>query len=692
MLLSTLVLGAAITNCMEARGTPPILQGNNWPKPLEYIRKGNNRTFFCVATGSATLKYEWRFNGEKLNASEQEARFDANTGSLFIGEYFNEQLTGDYQCVVSNEFGTAMTPYFRIAATVANPFPNGDNMFPDNMDVYRSNYHKMDCINVPKSVPAWTFNWQRGKVLNTLSDAKPVNVSERMIIDPNGSLHFLWVEMSDDGYIYVCEAKNKITLTEVRNKHTEQLYVKESANERDRLPELKYSSDVTVIAGDTAELTCIFTYYSSRGEKLDITWTFNNTKVGNGSTLRLPNIKVPDKDQNNEGEYMCFAKLGLHKQVWGKVNLKITAPPEFVPAEKPARLFSPVDKDATFHCRATSYKAYQGAPVWMINGKPLIGCPPFFFDCGQPIKGYSGCIPIKQFCNSNRECPDNADEINCPRCPEGTKQCNGPCILNNQTCVACEFPSFSCDQGEKCLQHTQICDGIAQCADEKDEEGCAGKASHERGKFRLNSQRTQLTIPRAQKTDVMCVQCLVSNKYGKIFGDGCLTVIDKIKIKKAPNARYDVEPNMKIVIAIDAITDPDWQNQTNYEWFWYLPVTTQTDDNIKEKQQLPPTSSYGKYFKLLHSGKELTFTIPDVKTPVMEGNTAEYDLYQNLTDNRLFSINISHKFDHQVVNFTVKGKELEKPKHVSVANKAGFNLWFIALIVGIPVVFIVVVL
>ncbi|KAH3690445.1 uncharacterized protein LOC127863845 [Dreissena polymorpha] len=141
-----------------------------------------------------------------------------------------------------------------------------------------------------------------------------------------------------------------------------------------------------------------------------------------------------------------------------------------------------------------------------------------------------------------------------------------------------------------------------------------------------------------------------------------LDIKNNIEIVKAPNATYDVEPNMTIVIVIDVITDPDWQNQISYNWFWYLPITTSTGDQIIEKQPLPPASSYDKYFKLSLSGKELTFTIPDVKTPVMADNTAEYDLYQDLTDDRLFSINISHNFDHRVVNFTVKGKELDIKK------------------------------
>ncbi|XP_052251619.1 neurofascin-like [Dreissena polymorpha] len=165
MFLTILVHGAATTSCLEARGTPPritIPQGNNWPKTLEYIRNGHNRTFSCVATGSGILKYAWRFNGEKLSDREKEARFDAKTGSLFIGEYFNEQLTGDYQCVVSNDYGLSMTPYLRIAATVSNPFPDWGGTSPDNVEAYWSYYLKMDCINVPKSVPPAKFNWRKG--------------------------------------------------------------------------------------------------------------------------------------------------------------------------------------------------------------------------------------------------------------------------------------------------------------------------------------------------------------------------------------------------------------------------------------------------------------------------------------------------------------------------------------------------
>ncbi|XP_052251605.1 neurofascin-like [Dreissena polymorpha] len=704
MYLSAIICCVVITTCIEARGTPPkisIPQGNNWPKPLEYIRKGNNRTFSCVATGSAPLKYEWRFNGEKLNAREKEARFDPNTGSLFIGEYFNEQLTGDYQCVVSNEYGTSMTPYLRIAATVANAFPGGDGLFPDNVEAYRSNYLKMDCINVPKSVPAWTFNWQRGKmVANTLSDTNPVSVGERMIIDPNGSLHFLWVEMSDNGYIYACETKNEIILMDVRNTHTMKLNV-QSGTERDRTPELKYSSDVTVMAGDTAELTCIFTYYSSRGEKLDITWTFNNKEVGHGSMLRLPNIKVPDQNQNSEGEYVCEAKLGLLQPVRGKVNLKITAPPDFIRNKAPALTSVPVGQDAVFHCGATSHKSYMKPPVWMVNSKPLIGCFPNHFDCGASGDGFSYCIPDKQVCDSNPDCPNQRDEQNCGvtiTCGEGTKPCKGHCISVASECPmvmpTCTFPGFGCDNNKSCLQGNQVCNGKNNCGDGSDELGCAGGAVIERGQFRLNSERTELTLPKVKMENITCFQCLVQNEYGVLFGDGCLTPIDKIKLTIPPNDTYYTQPDSVINVGVDATTDVDWMNQMAFKWYWYRPKVVESGPNegqeIIVREQLPPTDMYRDYFSVSLSGKNLTITIPKVDREASD--KTQYDLYNVLTTDRLFQVVVAHKYDSVERNFTVTGEKVEPPIVKPVVTTASFNLWFIALILAILILFIVIAL
>ena len=46
--------------------------------------------------------------------SADKVAFDANTGTLNIGAMFSGDLSGMYQCVVSNDYGTAMTPYLEI--------------------------------------------------------------------------------------------------------------------------------------------------------------------------------------------------------------------------------------------------------------------------------------------------------------------------------------------------------------------------------------------------------------------------------------------------------------------------------------------------------------------------------------------------------------------------------------------------
>ncbi|WAR17087.1 NRG-like protein [Mya arenaria] len=579
---------------VTSRGSPPkiaIPQGNNWPKSFEYIRKGNKETFDCVAVGRYPLKPE-------------EVRFDENTGSLFIGEYFNEQLTGDYQCVVSNAYGTAMTPYLTISATVAYAFPGGENTFANNVEAYATNYFTMDCENIPRSVPQWTFDWQRGIMVgNTLSDTSRVPVGERMVIDPRGTLHFLWVESSDNGYIYACETKNEIILMDMRNTHTFKLNVMTGSG-KDRSPELKYNGDVTVKAGQRVKLTCIFTYYSARGEKLQIDWIFQNKKVGEGTTLVIENVKIPDALQNQEGQYMCEARLGTMQPL----------PQSFYPARPPQFTSVPVEKNADFHCSASSHNSHMQPPVWMVNGVPLIGCPPYYFDCvATKADGFSECIPKKQVYDNNPDCTNEADEKKCQEitCADGLQVCNDKCVSKDAECLSdssvCSFPGWSCDRGKKCLVEGKRCDGTKDCTDGSDEKGC-----------------------------------------------------HKIDLFLPPNDTYHVKPDMVINIGVDAVTDKDWMNQMDITWYWFEPVKDKENTNYVKKT-LPPTGPFRSYFALSLSNKNLTIAIPNIDTKNENQDARMYEIYNMLTDYRLFQLEVSHKYYSVIKNFTIIGEKVEKP-------------------------------
>ena len=47
------------------------------------------------------------------------------------------------------------------------------------------------------------------------------------------------------------------------------------------------------------------------------------------------------------------------------------------------------------------------------------------------------------------------------------------------------------------------------------------------GQFTISGDRTKLTVNNVKREDNMCLQCVVENNSGTLFGDGCLTIIGK---------------------------------------------------------------------------------------------------------------------------------------------------------------------
>ncbi|XP_052762584.1 neurofascin-like [Mya arenaria] len=689
---------AVLWMSVDAAGKPPKIikpQGNHWNLPIQYVRQGDPKTVECSAEGSQPITYKWTFNGENIKSGSTSVAFSPQTGNLMVGTLFGNADSGDYQCIATNSYGTTMTPYVKLILAVSgNLFPGDQTQFPDNVEVFASNHYAMKCVNQPFSIPPLEISWEMGKLVNNeYKKEKDVMENERIVIDPTGTLHFLWSEPSDNN-LYRCAGKNTISESTVQNTKILNLVVKTSSS-KDRAPELKFNKDVVVKAGETARLTCIFSYYSSRGEKLTIEWRFSNEKVGEGRTIKLTNVKVPDDKQTQEGEYLCEAHLGELQPVQGKVNLKITAPPKFDELRKPSHTSAPVDSSPNYYCSTTSHNSYSRPPVWFVNGKPLIGCPPYTFDCGVPaLDGFSQCVPEKQVCDSSPDCSNDADERNCPAsCGEGQKVCNGACISFIDDCIpapanVCEYPNFECANGKGCLPKAQKCDGPTQCQDKSDELGCPGRQNTKHDRIIVNSDRSVLTIPNVQKEDVMCFQCLVSNNYGTVPGDGCLTVIEKIRITTPPNETYSTKPDSVVSVYVDAITDSAWINQLGYTWFWYKPVTFPNGSKGIEQQMLPPPG-LEKYFTVSSSKKNMTMTVPDVTQPVDPKNTAMYDLYNLLTEYRMFMVNVSHKYDSVAVKFTVVGETLKEPVEEPAVEKAAFNWWIIILIVGILILFII---
>lgn len=82
-------------------------------------------------------------------------------------------------------------------------------------------------------------------------------------------------------------------------------------------------------------------------------------------------------------------------------------------------------------------------------------CQPHEFLCTN-----TRCVPSINKCNSQDDCGDDSDEVNCS-------------ISNTHIfTLACSQNQFTCDLMIKCFNINKICDGESDCEDGVDESNC----------------------------------------------------------------------------------------------------------------------------------------------------------------------------------------------------------------------------
>ena len=406
-----------------------------------------------------------------------------------------------------------------------------------------------------------------------------------------------------------------------------------------------------------------------RRQDLKITWQKGSNPIPKGGRyditdfgreLHIKDVQVPTGQDSVEGYYTCKAELPGHSEEERRVHLMVVAPPLFTSEGRLNDIKVPLGSDAEFMCQTYSHRSYSKPVVWLLNGEPIAGCiRPRPFECREKAaNGYSQCLPKSQHCDSIGQCTDDTDERNCQRsCSDGMKLCNNNCIRDDQDCVesVCNYDDYKCEDKSSCISVTKKCDGTEDCGDGSDEVACPNSPDETIGRFTLKGDRTQLTLKDVNINDNMCVQCLVENDYGTLFGDGCLTVIDKIVVAKQPNSSYLLKPGENVTISVDAQhSDPSLQYDMNYDWFWVA------KDDPNKYEELPP-KKYAYVFKLSQTGKDLTIKLPDIN----QNKLSSYEVYKNLT-NRNFFVKIGHKYENITLNFTVQGIEVTPPGNILI--------------------------
>ncbi|BFZ21235.1 hypothetical protein BsWGS_24274 [Bradybaena similaris] len=181
-------------------------------------------------------------------------------------------------------------------------------------------------------------------------------------------------------------------------------------------------------------------------------------------------------------------------------------------------------------------------------------------------------------------------------------------------------------------------------------------------KFQFTNGNRTLTVMKVKKaTDIMCVQCEITNQVDTTWADACLTVILPIRIEKQPPAEQEIDHGDTIDLTVLATTDPSMT--LSYRWEYDNLTYTGSD--------LPPHMFYDATSFLAYINTSL-LTEEEFNTV---GGTYRRIIY--------------HSFDIATVETVVTLKH--KPV-VAPAAAAAVDMWIIGLIIGIIFLLIVIII
>ncbi|KAK3598218.1 hypothetical protein CHS0354_003476 [Potamilus streckersoni] len=671
-----------------------------------YVKPGSSAKEKCQADGNPKPTYVWKKNGNEV-ISGGNYLINQDTGEIEIKRVMVVDGEGIYQCIAKNTQGVALSGFWEVKVAYLTGFERKKTNY---LHVSEFSSYSLPCDHQPISVPPASIVWLIGHDATTVFPTSPED-KNRVVIDDDGTLHFLYVKATDSlNNPYKCQLFNKVVSIKALSLENFNLNIT-GGHEASYQPILKHSKAVEGSIGSNVSLLCVFA-----GRPVpDIEWLRNGVRIpdvslqpdGDPKYILNPDdstgrkLMVRNLDIDDDGDYICRAKntMGMSE---GTVKVKVTGPPQWTPTGSMRSIRVPVGGTARFICDARSYHSTSSLPMWIKDGDPLLGCGPSQFWCGSGTQ----CINYNRKCDGRTDCATSRseDEESCQVmdvCSEGQFACGGSTCLPAENVTTCDGKEhctnggdesarhcgckintdFMCANLEMCIPAAQVCDRKTDCTDGSDEKYCAYNPEIViDSKFHFTADARQLTIKNVSKGDNICLQCLVysfreygSNRkpdiVGTTIGDGCLTVLDPIVILYQPPDEIEVEWGDLINMTVVAQTDP--LEETNLHYEWYMAEMKYSDRFLLDE--------WNDAIKLSSDNRQMIINTTMIRRSDI---FLKLDLIGNIT------VKVYHEFDS--LNVSIQLKTVHLPPRVAdippplVESAAAFNM--------VPVVLVVILL
>ncbi|XP_055954970.1 neuroglian-like isoform X1 [Patella vulgata] len=341
-----------------------------------YYKATDEVILVCQAEANPQAQYEWMKDGQTIVSDF--IKQDPITGELQIASLTRRE-TGKYQCFASNQIGTktikSMSPIITVDLAYLNSWVDTPRIQATEGEAVQ-----LTCDNVPLCNPPGQFKWYKGD-----DESSEVVQDDRIAIDAEGTLHFVYVTKADDlsGLKYQCAIFNR-HLNSINLGRGKILEITKLNPIPDRAPSVLYSKpNQKALIGHYVDIQCIF-----GGKPIpSISWknnelqaiTSNSDKYEFIDTSRQV-LRVKNIQESDEGTFTCE---GANTQTnTATTALNVTSRPIW--EKSLSSITVAATRDASMTCQAKSVirENPPGPPEWFENGAPI---PNDKFDSGKYV-------------------------------------------------------------------------------------------------------------------------------------------------------------------------------------------------------------------------------------------------------------------------------------------------------------------